>query len=78
MTTAQTLAALGPKIRAKREAAGITQGALGVACGTDKTTISHCEAGRRPPSLERFRQICVTLRVSADELLCLKPNRSKS
>ena len=60
-------AALGERIRAGREAASLTQEALGEMCGVDRTTVIGWEQGRRHPE-RRLEDIAVALRVSMDAL----------
>jgi DNA-binding XRE family transcriptional regulator len=48
---------------------GITQAELGKLSGIPITSVCTFETGRRTPSLESFRRLCVALGVSADYLL---------
>lgn len=65
-------AALGARIRTRREAEGLTQVQLGAMCGVDRTTVIGWEQGRRHPE-RRLEVIAVALRVSMDELAGTQP-----
>lgn len=47
-----SLRRIGPRIRALREAVGITQEKLAYECGHSKGYLSDVESGKRVPSLE--------------------------
>lgn len=57
------------KIRALREAKGLSQAELAEALGVDQTTISAWERGVAEPTLFNLRRLADVLGVSAGELL---------
>lgn len=61
--------AMGKRIKAAREAAGMTQEELADAINMSSMHISVIERGAKPPKLETFTRIANVLQVSADELL---------
>lgn len=63
---------IGKKIKEARNAAGITQIELAERLHVYQKDISRWERGERIPSIEVFREICIELKASADELLELK------
>lgn len=73
MTTTRTrsLAALGARIRAAREAAEMTQADLGRACGVAPNTIARIERGEQEPASLLLGTIALALSVSSDHLLGL-------
>ena len=54
-------AKVGARVRALREAAGITQERLAWDCDLDRAYVGHIEAGRRLPSLPVLAQIAARL-----------------
>ena len=60
---------VGTRLRAARDAKGLSQPQLGEIIGTEKATISLYELGRSMPSLAAFRLICEALGQSADFIL---------
>lgn len=64
----------GQKLRKLRERRDMTQAELGRAVGLQQAQIGHYEAGRREPSIENLRKLCLALHVSADYLLGLESN----
>lgn len=48
----ESIRRIGPRIRALREAAGLTQERLAYECGHSKGYLSDVESGKRVPSLE--------------------------
>jgi transcriptional regulator with XRE-family HTH domain len=63
------LITLGENIRAARDAAGLSQEAVGRELGTDADYIRDIEKGRTEPSLTRFVQLARTLGIDPAELL---------
>jgi transcriptional regulator with XRE-family HTH domain len=57
------------KLRRWRLDHEVTLVELSAKSGLDVTTIGHFESGRRRPSLENLRLLCLGLGVSADYLL---------
>jgi len=63
------LRAIGARIKAAREKAGMTQEDLAAALEMSPTHISVIERGVKCPKLDTFVNIANTLRVSSDALL---------
>lgn len=55
-----------------RKASGITQKELAEKLNVYQKDISRWENGERSPSVETFREICIVLGASADEILEIK------
>ncbi|WP_221351761.1 helix-turn-helix domain-containing protein [Streptomyces beigongshangae] len=70
---AQTLAAMGPRLRAVRERRGITLTDVSRATGISPSTLSRTETGRRKPTLEVVLQLAKEYEVSLDELAGTAP-----
>ncbi|MFC9182170.1 MULTISPECIES: helix-turn-helix domain-containing protein [Streptomyces] len=70
---AQTLAALGPRLRILREGRGVTLAAVSGATGIVPSTLSRIENGRRRPTLEVVLQLAKEYGVSLDELVGSAP-----
>ena len=68
--------AIGRRIKAAREAKGLTQEALAELVGLSPTHISVIERGFKPTKLDTFCNIANVLDVSADTLLQDVINRS--
>lgn len=62
------LATLGARIRAAREAAEMTQAALGLACSVTPNTIARIERGEQEPASLLLGAIARALAVTADHL----------
>jgi transcriptional regulator with XRE-family HTH domain len=60
---------VGGRVRALREAAGITQATLAERCGLHRTFIGSVERGERNAALLSLRKIAQALRVEVAELL---------
>lgn len=60
--------AIGKNVRARREAAGMTQKQLAQAVGVKQAMISHIEVGERLPSLPLAIQLADALGVTVDAL----------
>lgn len=60
---------LGRRIRAAREAKGLTQEALGTPIAVKKANLSQWENGRHMPDVEQFAGLCDAMSISADWLL---------
>ncbi|MFJ5925232.1 helix-turn-helix domain-containing protein [Kitasatospora sp. NPDC092948] len=71
--TADTLAAIGPRLRAAREQRGATLTGVGRATGISLSTLSRIETGRRKPTLEVLLQLAKAYEVSLDELAGTAP-----
>jgi transcriptional regulator with XRE-family HTH domain len=61
-------AAFGQAIRAIRNRRGISQEALALQCGLDRTYISGIERGTRNPSLTNILKLAAALEVRPSEL----------
>ncbi|MFB7666411.1 helix-turn-helix domain-containing protein [Kitasatospora sp. NPDC056138] len=70
---AQTLAAMGPRLRAARDQRGATLTAVSCATGISPSTLSRIETGRRKPTLEVVLQLAKEYGVSLDELAGTAP-----
>ncbi|WP_313750337.1 XRE family transcriptional regulator [Streptomyces parvus] len=70
---AQTLAALGPRLRILREGRGVTLAAVSGATGIAPSTLSRIENGRRRLTLEVVLQLAKEYGVSLDELVGSAP-----
>ncbi|WP_425528110.1 helix-turn-helix domain-containing protein [Yinghuangia seranimata] len=70
---ADTLAAMGPRLRAARERRGATLTAVSCATGISPSTLSRIETGRRKPTLEAVLQLAKEYGVSLDELAGAAP-----
>ncbi len=66
---------LGMKLKALRQARGITQAKLAEIAGVVTATISSYETGGNYPSVEILIKLCRYFDVSADYLLGLKDTR---
>ncbi|MGN0338679.1 MAG: helix-turn-helix domain-containing protein [Lachnospiraceae bacterium] len=62
---------VGGKIREARKEAGMTQGELAEKLGVYAKDICRWETEERMPSLQKFKELCMCLKVSADQLLDL-------
>lgn len=71
----RTLSATISEIRTSK---GISQGALAVTVGLQRTFLSHVEHGRRLPTLSNLFAIAKALSVPPHVLLFLKKHRSSS
>lgn len=69
----ETLAAMGPRLRAAREQRGATLTGVSCATGISPSTLSRIETGRRKPTLEVLLQLAREYRVSLDELAGTAP-----
>lgn len=70
---AETLAAMGPRLRAARERRGATLTGVGRATGISPSTLSRIETGRRRPTLEVLLHLAKEYGVSLDELAGTAP-----
>ncbi|WP_431983352.1 helix-turn-helix domain-containing protein [Streptomyces qinglanensis] len=70
---ADSLAAMGPRLRAAREHRGATLTGVGRATGIAPSTLSRIETGRRKPTLEVVLQLAKEYGVSLDELAGTAP-----
>lgn len=68
------LTSFGARLRAARDAAGITQTALGEATGFGHRSIVRYEAGASLPSVQAAAAIARALQISLDELAGLSSN----
>lgn len=62
-------AAFGEAIRAARRRRGISQEALALGCGLDRTYVSGIERGQRNPSLANILKIAAALDLAPADLL---------
>jgi len=58
---------VGKKVRALREAAGLSVPALAARARLTRQAVNAIESGRREPSLKTARQLCRALNVSLAE-----------
>ncbi|MFE2103724.1 helix-turn-helix domain-containing protein [Streptomyces sp. NPDC059468] len=70
---ADTLAAMGPRLRTARERHGATLTGVSRATGISLSTLSRIETGRRKPTLEVLLQLAKAYDVSLDELAGTAP-----
>ena len=63
------LAAVGPRLRVLRQAAGITLTALSETTGISVSTLSRLESGQRRPNLELLLPLAKAYQVPLDELV---------
>lgn len=63
---------LGSNLKKARQAAGMTQLELAEKLHVRQKDISRWESGTPSPSVVTFREICLILKASADEILELK------
>jgi len=68
---ARPLGVDGARVRAAREAAGLTQMALAILAEVDGANVSAIETGRRDASSRKVAALARALNVSADYLLGL-------
>jgi transcriptional regulator with XRE-family HTH domain len=63
----------GYKLRSMRLAAGITQEALGLACGftglTAQRIVQHWEHGRQLPGIDKLRPLATALQVPLNQVV---------
>jgi transcriptional regulator with XRE-family HTH domain len=69
----RTLAGFGARLTALRQARGLTQEALGAAVGVSNRMIAYYERDSAQPPGALLVDLARTLKISADELLGLKP-----
>jgi transcriptional regulator with XRE-family HTH domain len=62
------LSGLGPRLRALRQARGLTLSRLGAVTGISVSTLSRLESGRREPTLRHLLPLARAYRVSLDDL----------
>lgn len=65
----QTLAAIGPRLRALRRDRGMTLEALSAATGISVSGLSRLESGKRRPTLELLIPLARAHRVALDQLI---------
>lgn len=70
---AQTLGAMGSRLRAVRERRGVTLADVSRATGISSSTLSRTETGRRKSTLEVVLQLAKEYEVSLDELAGTAP-----
>jgi transcriptional regulator with XRE-family HTH domain len=68
-STAATMAAVGPRLRALRTHRNITLTQLSETTGISISTLSRLESGQRRPTLELLLPLARDLRVAIDELI---------
>ncbi|MEV5548917.1 XRE family transcriptional regulator [Streptomyces sp. NPDC052309] len=66
---ADVLTALGPRLRALRQARGTTLAGLSSATGISVSTLSRLESGRREPTLRHLLPLARAYRLPLDELV---------
>lgn len=72
--TQSAVKALGRRIKALRQAHGITQSQLAEACGYDPITVSRFERGEYAPGIEALEAIGARLGVSLDAFFQVTPD----
>lgn len=65
----QLLERMAEKIKAKREAAGLSQEALALEASVDRTYVSQLERGVANPSLKTLYRLCAVLKTDLKTLL---------
>ena len=60
---------LGDKLRAAREAVGLTQERLAFKAGVHRTYVSLLERGIKSPTIDVFFRICKSLGVSPSKII---------
>lgn len=60
---------LGPILRAKRNALGLTQDDLAVRLDIDRAHVSRIESGFKPVSVAMLIEMCAALEVDATEVM---------
>lgn len=70
---AETLAAIGPRLRAVRERRGVTLADVSCATGISPSTLSRIETGRRKPTLEMVLQLAKEYGLALDKLVGTAP-----
>lgn len=63
------LAAFGLALRQRRDALGLTQEAVAMACGMSRASIANMEAGRQEPTLTRVYALAAALRCTPGEIV---------
>lgn len=67
--SSETTGIFSARLRAAREARGLSQSELAVRSGFQPSAISHFETQRRSPSFDNLRKLADALRVTTDYLL---------
>lgn len=62
---------VGPTVRYRRRALGLTQPALAARAGLHPTEIKHIEAGRRVPRLQTLFQLANSLELTVYEFMVI-------
>jgi transcriptional regulator with XRE-family HTH domain len=60
---------IGEVLRQARQAAGMTQEALGFKADVDRTYISYLENDQKSPTIEMLAKICASLDIAVSELI---------
>lgn len=63
---------IGTRLRQRRQQIGETQADIARLTGFAPDHICHFESGRRQPTVESLRRLCLALKCSADYLIGLK------
>lgn len=71
------MSTIGENIRRNREKRGMTQKDLAEKVGITLGAISQIEAGKTGKKFDTLRDICISLNVSADEILNLEKENSR-
>ena len=77
MKGVKNISTIGENIRQKREERGLTQKELADKVGITFAAISQIEAGKTGKKFDTLRDICISLNVSADEILNLEKENSR-
>lgn len=73
VSTAETLAAVGPRLRALRQKRGVTLADLAEATGISVSTLSRLESGQRRATLQLLLPLAQAHRVPLDDLVGAPP-----
>lgn len=73
-----TLEGFGPRLAALRQARGLTQAELGEMVDASQRVIAYYENEEAQPPGALLADLAIALQVSADELLGLKPVKTKA
>jgi transcriptional regulator with XRE-family HTH domain len=65
----ESAVAFGRTLRARRQAAGVTQEELAYSAGVHRTFVSLLERGERSPSFEAMRKLASALGTTAGDLV---------
>ena len=70
-TKAKSAQSVGARIRAEREASGLSQSDLAARVGVTRQTLASYEQGRTVPGLGTLRRLCDALGLDREEMMDL-------